>query len=151
MLKFKPETLPNLRVRNSSGLHADVGNKLLVALGFVLPFHFFQRIANELARGPKHPVTLGATVALEVLVLDPDQLAWHCPLSACENSSFELSTSRLGVCRIAPEASRPSHIRGRLSQFPPTFLVFALHARSRALIDSASRLQYHRWGIHRTM
>jgi hypothetical protein len=59
-------------------LDTSVGSKLFVALGFVLPLHFIQRFAHERTRRIKHPVTLGASEALKVLVLNPYELAWHC-------------------------------------------------------------------------
>jgi hypothetical protein len=56
-------------------LGTNVGSKLFVTLGFVLPLHFIQRLASKRTRRIKHPVTLGATEALKLLVLNPYQLA----------------------------------------------------------------------------
>jgi len=55
----------------------NVGSKLLVTLGLVPPLHFLERFANERASRIKHPVALGATKALNVLSLNPNQLAGH--------------------------------------------------------------------------
>jgi hypothetical protein len=76
-------------------LGANVGSKLFVTLGFVLPLHFMQRFANERTRRIKHPVTLGASEALKVLVLNPYKLAWHCGII------------RLTMCKMeqGPEAA----------------------------------------------
>jgi len=54
-----------------------MGSKLLVTLGFVLLLHFIQRFEDERTRRLKHPVTLGATEALKVLLINPHQRAWH--------------------------------------------------------------------------
>ena len=63
----------------SSGiLHANVGSKLSVSLGFKLLLHLFQVFANERIRRIKHPVTLGAPESLEGMALDPYSLARHC-------------------------------------------------------------------------
>jgi hypothetical protein len=63
--------------RGSWVLDTNVGSKLLVSLGFVLLLHFLQRFEDDRTRGLKHPVALGATEALEVLLINPHQLAWH--------------------------------------------------------------------------
>ena len=56
---------------------ASVGSELFVTLGLVFPLHFIKRIARERTRMVKLPITLGATEALKVLVLNPYHLA-HC-------------------------------------------------------------------------
>jgi hypothetical protein len=53
-------------------------SKLFVALGFVIPFHFIKRIADERPKRLELPVALGATEALKILALNPFQLALHC-------------------------------------------------------------------------
>jgi hypothetical protein len=58
-------------------LGTNVGSKLFVTVGLVVPLHFIQRSANDRTRGLKHPFALGATKALRVLALNPYQLAWH--------------------------------------------------------------------------
>jgi hypothetical protein len=58
-------------------LGTNVGSKLFVTLGFVLPLHFIKRFGNERTSRTKQPVTLGASEALKVPVLNPYQLAWH--------------------------------------------------------------------------
>jgi hypothetical protein len=55
----------------------DVGGKLFVTLGLVVPLHFIQRFADDRVQRTKCPVTLGATETLEGLVLNPNQLAPH--------------------------------------------------------------------------
>ena len=54
-----------------------MGSKLFFTLGYVIPFHFIERIADERTMGLELPVTLGATEALKILVLNPFQCALH--------------------------------------------------------------------------
>jgi hypothetical protein len=58
-------------------LGTNVGGKLFVTLGLVLPLHFIQRFADDGIQRTKHPVTLGATETLKGQVLNPNQLALH--------------------------------------------------------------------------
>jgi hypothetical protein len=58
-------------------LDASVGGKLFVVLGFVGPFHSFERIAREHTKGVELPVALGTTEALEILAPNPFQRALH--------------------------------------------------------------------------
>src|SRR6266404_1511778 len=67
----------SLWLRGSWVLDTNVGGKLFVTLGFVLLLHIIQRFVKRSARRFKHPVALGATKALKVLLLSPHQLAWH--------------------------------------------------------------------------
>ena len=50
---------------------ASVGRKLLVALSFVFPLHFIERVARQHVRRAKLPVAPGATEALKILALNP--------------------------------------------------------------------------------
>jgi hypothetical protein len=54
-----------------------MGSKFFFTLGFVIPFHFIKRIADERAKGLELPVTLGATEALKILAPNPFQCALH--------------------------------------------------------------------------
>src|ERR1700674_1461992 len=69
--------LCSLWPRGSWVLGTKMGSKLLVTLGLVPLLHFLQRFANERTGRIKHPVTLGATEALKVLVFNPNQLPRH--------------------------------------------------------------------------
>jgi len=53
-------------------------SKLFFTLGYVIPFHFIKRIADERTLGIEPPITLGATEAQKILVLNPFQCALHC-------------------------------------------------------------------------
>jgi hypothetical protein len=66
-----------LWARGSWVLGTNVGGKLFVTLGLVLPLHFIQRFADDRIQRTKHPVTLGAAETLKVPVLNPNQLAPH--------------------------------------------------------------------------
>jgi hypothetical protein len=63
--------LLSLGIGGPSVLGANVGSKLFVTLGFVLPLHFIQWFRNNRTSRLKHPVALGATETLKLLVLDP--------------------------------------------------------------------------------
>ncbi|HXE36330.1 MAG TPA: hypothetical protein VN087_20620 [Verrucomicrobiae bacterium] len=55
-------------------------SKFLISLRYVIALHFIQRSANEWTGVAKHPYALGAAVAVELLALDPYELARHyCP------------------------------------------------------------------------
>jgi hypothetical protein len=52
-------------------LYTNVGSKLFVTLGFVLPLHFIERVAGEGTRRGKLPVTLRATETQKIPGLNP--------------------------------------------------------------------------------
>jgi hypothetical protein len=58
-------------------LDANVGGKLFVTVGFVLPLHFIKRMASERTRRIELPVTLSKTVALKIRVRNPFEFAWY--------------------------------------------------------------------------
>ena len=66
-------------LRSSKGrvLYTNVGGKIFVSLDFVFSLHFIKRMVPESTGGLKLPVTLGASITLKILGLNPDKFPWH--------------------------------------------------------------------------
>jgi hypothetical protein len=83
----------DLYCRRPSGhfvLCAKVGSEFFITLGFAISLHFIDRFANDRTGRVKHPGTLRATVALKILVLNPDKRG----SSACRTSRLRQPNSK---------------------------------------------------------